>query len=84
MENERFSYRPEVLRELERHGVRPTSHSRPDLVREFVRELYKFEIRRLKQRMISNEFPRSEYAERVDNLRRRYPVLALLPEQFVE
>jgi hypothetical protein len=81
---EGFRYRPEVLRELARHGVRPTSRSRPELVREFVRELYKFEIRRLKERMLSREFPRSEYASRVDDLRRRYPVLALLPDQFVE
>jgi hypothetical protein len=53
-------------------------------VRDFVRDLYKYEIRRLRDRMLSSEFPRDEYAARVDALRRSYPVLALLPHQFVE
>ena len=54
------------------------------MVRGFVRELYKFEIRRLKERLQRQEFPRAEYAGRVDQLRRSYPVLARLPEDFVE
>jgi len=33
--------------------------------------------------MQRQEFPRAEYAARVDVLRRRYPVLALLPHQFL-
>jgi len=53
-------------------------------VRDFVRDLYKYEIRRLRDRMLRNEFPREEYAGRVDALRRCYPVLALLPRQFVD
>lgn len=78
-----FTYRDDVLRELERHGIHPTPRSPPALVREFVRDLYKFEIRRLKERMLRKEFPRAVYAARVDHLRRQYPVLALLPHQFV-
>jgi len=78
-----YSYRPEVLRELERHGVRPLPHTRPDLVRDYVRDLYKYEIRRLRDRMIGGDFPKAEYAARVDALRRGYPVLALPPSQFV-
>jgi hypothetical protein len=78
-----YSYRSDVLRELERHGVRPLPHTRPELVREYVRDLYKYEIRRLRDRMIGGEFPRAEYAARVEALRRSYPVLALVPSQFV-
>lgn len=77
-------YRADVLRELERHGVKPTPTTSPELVREFVRELYKYEIRRLRERMLRQDFPRAEYSARVDALRRQYPVLALLPRQFVE
>jgi len=77
-----FSYRPDVLGQLERHGVRPTSHTRPELVREYVRELYKYEIRALRDRMIRKEFPKADYASRVDALRRQYPVLALQAGQF--
>ena len=54
------------------------------LVRDYVRDLYKYEIRELRRRMLSEEFPRSEYFARVEALRNRYPVLALLPRQFVE
>lgn len=79
-----FVYRADILRELARHGVCPVSRTRPELVRAFVRDLYKFEIRRLKDQMIRKAFARAEYATRVDALRRQYPVLALMPEQFVE
>lgn len=78
-----YSYRADVLRALERHGIRPGRHTRPELVRDFVRELYKYEIRRLRARMLSREFPLHEYAARVDALRRQYPVLALQPGQFL-
>ena len=69
------------MRELERHGVRPLPHTPPERVREYVRDLYKFEIRRLRDRMIR---PKRDYAARVDALRREYPVLGLQPIQFLE
>jgi hypothetical protein len=78
-----FHYRSDVVEQLWRHGVHPTSHTPPDLVRDFVRDLYKYEIRRLRTRMLSQEFPKNQYADRVDALRRCYPVLALLPRQFL-
>jgi hypothetical protein len=79
-----FLYRADVLEQLCHHGIQPMAHTRPTLVRDFVRDLYKYEIRRLRDRMLRNEFPRGEYAARVDALRRCYPVLALLPRQLVE
>jgi hypothetical protein len=80
----RFTYRRDVLESLLRHGVRPTNHTPPELVRGFVRDLYKYEIRCLRERYLRREFPKLEYAERVDALRRRYPVLALHAREFVE
>ena len=80
----RFYYRSDVLEQLLRHGVRPTDHTRPGLVRDFVRDLYKYEIRRLRERYLCREFPKVEYARRVDALRRQYPVLALAAREFVE
>jgi hypothetical protein len=79
-----FRYRPEVLEELWRHGIRPTSRTRPEVVREFVRDLYRYEIRQLRARMLRRDFPKADYSDRVNDLRSRYPVLALLPRQFVE
>jgi hypothetical protein len=79
-----FVYRRDVLEWLLQHGVRPTSRTPPGLVRDFVRDLYKYEIRCLRERYLRGDFPKIEYASRVDALRRRYPVLALHAREFVE
>ncbi len=78
-----FVYRADVVEHLKQHGVCPTSHTSPQIVRDYVRDLYKYEIRRLRDRMLAEEFPRAEYSDRVERLRRRYPVLSLLPRQFL-
>lgn len=79
-----FRYRTDVLRHLWAHGVQPHERTRPELVRDFVRDLYKYEIRRLRERLIRHEFPRDTYARRVDELRRQYPVLALRARDWLE
>jgi hypothetical protein len=79
-----FRYRADVLVQLGRHGIRPTVSTRPELVRDFVRDLYKYEIRQLRARMLRREFPKAAYADRVLELRSRYAVLSRLPRQFVE
>ena len=78
-----YRYRADVLATLPRHGVLPTPHTPPELVRDYVRDLYKWEIRRLRERYLRKEFPKSEYAFRVDALRRSYPVLALSAAEFL-
>jgi len=79
-----YRYRAEVLAQLETHGVRPRATTRPELVHEFVNDLYRYELRQLRDRLRRGEFPRDSYFDRVVELRRRYPVLALKPWQFVE
>jgi hypothetical protein len=82
--SEAFRYRIDVLRELERHGIKPRPDTPPGTARGAVRELYKYEIRVLRERYLRKEFSKADYADLVDQLRRRYPVLALLPHQFLE
>ena len=79
-----FRYRADVLARLWAHGVQPTPKTPPELVRGFVRDLYKYEIRSLRERMLRGEFPPDTYASRVDQLRRRYPVLALPARAWLE
>ena len=79
-----FVYRQDVLDRLWAHGAQPTARTRPELARDFVRDLYKYEIRRLRDRMLRQEFPKAEYSSRVDALRRRYAVLALPASQWIE
>lgn len=72
-----YSYRPEILDELARHGLSPRPDTHPQQLRDAVRELYKYEIRRLKSRLLTREFPKADYAGRVIDLRRRYIVLSI-------
>ena len=79
-----YRYRVDVLARLETHGIRPRPTTRPELVREFVNDLYRYEIRRLRDRLLRGEFPKDTYFDRVVTLRNKYSVLALKPFQFVE
>ena len=83
--NERgpFLYRPEVLDQLLRHGVRPTAQTRPELVHEFVSDLYRHELRALRDRLLAKEFPKREYFSRVVDVRNRYRVIAMRPRDWL-
>ena len=72
-----YHYRPEVLEELQKHGVRPKPTTPPALVAEFVGDLYRFEIRRLRYRLLRREFAQRDYAARVIQLRRKYPLVSM-------
>ena len=78
-----FRYRDDVLAELWKYGVRPTEHTPPELARGFINELYKFELRKLRDRYIRREFAKAEYQERVIEIREKYPVLALVPRLWL-
>ena len=47
-----YRYRPDILDALWRHGVHPTPHTDPERVRAYVRDLYKYEIRALRERYL--------------------------------
>ena len=72
-----FKYRMTVLEELARHGVIPTAETPPETAHQFVNDLYIFEIRRLKKQMLAGEIPKQDYAKRVEELRKLYPILSL-------
>ncbi len=76
----RFHYRPQVSEELERHGVRPTPATPPELVHEFVSDLYRFELRRLRKRQVRGEIKKQDYAAHVVALRKKY-ILISVPVQ---
>ena len=50
-----YRYRPEVLAELWRHGVQPRDSTPPELVRGFVNDLYRYELRKLRDRLLPRE-----------------------------
>ena len=79
-----YRYRTAVIEQLWRHGVHPKSTTPPQLVHEYVSDLYRYELRRLRSALLAGAFPKPEYYGRVVALRRRYPLLSLKPRQWLE
>ena len=79
-----YLYREDVLRAVQQHGIRPTTRTPPELARGYVRDLYCYELRVLRDRMIRREFPKQEYAARVILLRDHYRVLSLRAREWLE
>ena len=77
-------YKKEVLDQLAAHGVRPTPVTPPDLVHDFLNDLYRYELRRLRDRLLRREIVKSAYYDHVVDVRRRYPLLSLKVWQWVE
>ena len=79
-----YRYRADVLEQLWRHGVQPSPATRPELVHEFVNDLYRYELRRLRDRLVRREIPKAGYFDRVVELRRKYPLVSLKAWQWLE
>jgi len=79
-----YVYRPDILAQLLQHGVRPTARTPPELVHEFVSDLYRYELRVLRARLLDKQFPKPEYYGRVVAIRNRYRIVALKPRQWLE
>lgn len=78
-----MSYRPEVLEELARHGLAPKPATTPERLREQINDLYRIEIRRLRDRCRAGEFSTKELPGHVVRLRRRYLLLSIPTAQWV-
>ena len=77
-------YRPEVLEELWDHGLQPGPETPPAQLREQINDLYRIEIRRLRDRCRAGEFRTSELPARVVELRKRYVLLSIPVDRWVE
>ncbi len=79
-----YTYRPEVLAQLLQHGVRPTPATPPQLVYDFVNDLYRYELRRIRDTLVRGAIPKSGYYDRVVQLRRKYPLVSIKPQLWIE
>ena len=79
----RYRYRQEVLKELWRHGVQPRETTPPELVRGYVNDLYRYELRKLRDQLLVGEIARAAYYDVVVQTRNRYRVLALKAPQWL-
>jgi hypothetical protein len=72
-----FRYDDRVLAALAEHGLIPRSDTPPEFLRDAVRDLYKFEIRRLRDSLLAGRIAKRDYAGHVVDLRRRYLLLSV-------
>jgi hypothetical protein len=77
-----YTYRAEVLEELARHGLCPLATTDPERLRDAVRDLYLYEIRRLRRELLQGNIIRTDYAAHVIELRKRYPLLSIPINQW--
>ena len=75
-----YSYHQRILDELARHGLKPRPSSSPQQLRDAVRDLYKYEIKRLRDAYLAGAFPKRDFARQVIELRKRYPLLSIPTE----
>ena len=69
---------------LMNHGIQPDENTPPEFMREFINDLYLYEIRALRKRLLDGLIPKSDYANQVLELRNRYPVLGLPLQLWTE
>ena len=72
-----MTYKASVLSELAKHGVKPDADAAPEFIHDYLNDLYRYEIRRLKEQMKAGLFPKNDYSSHVTRLRERYPLLSL-------
>ena len=72
----------EVLAELARHGLAPKPDTSPARLREQINDLYRFEIRKLRDCCRAGEFTTRELPARVVDLRKRYLLLSIPVERW--
>jgi len=81
--SEIFTYYPHVLDELRRHGLDPRPTTPPGRLRDAVRDLYRYEIRRLRSDLLARKIERQHYADHVVELRKRYLLLSIPIELWI-
>ena len=75
-----YSYHHQILEELARHGLAPLPSTPPGRLRDAVRDLYKYEIKRLRRDLLAGGIPKHDYANQVVELRKKYPLLSIPTE----
>ena len=79
-----YVYKPFVLEALAGHGMIPKPTTAPQRLREFLNEIYRYELRRLRDRYMGREFSKLEYHARVIEVRKRYPLMSLHVQFWTE
>ena len=71
------AYHRPVLDALARHGLRPRPDTPPARLRGQVNDLYRYELRRLRDALLGGRIPKADYAGLVVETRKRYWLLSV-------
>ena len=77
-----WSYPRDLAEALATFGLAPRSDTPPVLAREALSDLYRHEIRRLRERLLAGLVARADYRGLVIELRKKYWPLSLTPEAW--
>jgi hypothetical protein len=77
-----YRYKPEILELLAMHGVVPKPTTPPEVARGVVNDIYRYELRLLRDRYLVGEFSKKDYFDKVVEVRNRYPVMAFLTRNW--
>lgn len=72
-----YDYRAEVLEQLAKHGIRPKPSTRPQAAMDHVRDLYCFELRQLRARLLGGKILKADYVGHVVALRKQYMLVSI-------
>ena len=78
-----YRYNRRVLDALAGHGLVPRPDTSPQQLRDAVRDLYRYEIKRLRLSLLDGHIAKRDYADHVVALRRKYPLLSVPMELWV-
>jgi len=79
-----YRYKPQILAQLAIHGVIPKPTTPPTEARAVVNDIYRYELRLLRDRYLVGEFSKQAYYDKVVEVRNRYPVMQVLTRHWIE
>ena len=79
-----YRYKAKILAQLATHGVIPKPTTPPTTARSVVNDIYRYELRLLRNRYLVGEFSKKDYYDKVVEIRNRYPVMAVLTRYWAE
>jgi hypothetical protein len=72
-----FDYEPAVLDGLAGYGLKPLPRTSPAFLRDAVSDLYRYEIRALRDSLLAGHIPKAQYVDHVLALRKKYWLLSV-------
>jgi len=79
-----YRYKAQILAQLATHGVIPKPTTPPTQARAVVNDIYRYELRLLRDRYLVGEFSKQAYYDKVVEVRNRYPVMQVLTRHWIE